>query len=95
MNGRNILLILSHLFRKKGSPVRIEEAVEFLSFRCRYGRPSDIRRMLTLALENEMVSTKGDMLLSEFLYQEQTLSANLTTKLGDSVDVRKEVRPLV
>lgn len=95
MNGRDILLILAHLFRKKGNPVGISDAVEFLSFQCRYGRPSDIRRMLTLAVENDIVSNEQNVLVSKFLYQEQILPANLTTNLGGLVSVRRDVKPLV
>ena len=58
MNGRDMILVLAHLFRKKGSPVSIVEAVDFLSFKCRYGSPSDVRKMLTMALNNEMISKK-------------------------------------
>jgi hypothetical protein len=94
MNGRDILLILAHLFRMKGNPVGIGDAVEFLSFRCRYGKPSDIRRMFTLALENDMVAAEGNVLMSKFLYEEQNLPPNLATKLGGTVSVRKDVKQL-
>ncbi len=95
MNGRHILLLLAHMFRKMGNPIHVEDAVDFLSFRCRYGRPSDIRRMLTLALENEMVSSENGRLSSEFVYSEQELPYNLTASLGGKVSVREDVEPLV
>ncbi|MGY5876875.1 MAG: hypothetical protein RTU30_14090, partial [Candidatus Thorarchaeota archaeon] len=73
MNGRHILLVLAHLFRKRGNLVGIEEAIEYLSFRCRYGSPTNIRRMLTLALDNEMISRQGDSVQADFMYDKQVL----------------------
>ena len=77
MNGRDVLLVLAHLFRKKGSPVDIECAVEFLSFRCRYGPPSAIRRLISVAENNEMISREGPVVKAKFLFDKQFLSANL------------------
>ncbi|MFW9964132.1 MAG: hypothetical protein ACFFCX_11235 [Candidatus Sifarchaeia archaeon] len=87
MNGRDVLLILTHLFRMKGNPVQIEDAVEFISFRCRYGCPSQIRRMLTMARENGMISRTEDTLKAEFLYDRQNLSPNLVFSLRDKVRI--------
>jgi hypothetical protein len=91
MNGRDLLLILTHLFRKKGNPVQIEDAVEFISFRCRYGRPSQVRRMLTMAVSNEMISRVEDSITAEFLYNRQSLSPNLVSALNDKIRVENEI----
>ncbi len=94
MNGRDLLLILTHLFRNRGNPVQIEDAVEFLSFRCRYGRPSQIRRLLTMAVNNEMVSRNGNSVNAEFLYDRQNLSPNLASALVDSVRIENTIEPM-
>jgi hypothetical protein len=94
MNGRDLLLILTHLFRKKGDPVRIEDAIEFISFRCRYGRPSQIRRLLTMAVTSEMVSRNDDSVKAEFLYDKQVLPLNLVSALEDKVRIDKEIQPM-
>ncbi|KXH72945.1 MAG: hypothetical protein AM326_10905 [Candidatus Thorarchaeota archaeon SMTZ-45] len=94
MNGRNLLLILAHLFRKKGSPVQVEDAVEFISFRCRYGSPSQIRRMLTLATNNEMISREEDSLKAEFLYDSQDLSPNLISALYNKVRIDNKIEQM-
>jgi hypothetical protein len=79
MNGRDLLLVLAHLFRKKGNPVDLERAVEFLSFRCRYGPPSAIRKLLTIAEDNEMISLDDALVKAEFLFDKQVLSPNLAS----------------
>jgi hypothetical protein len=94
MNGKNILLILAHLFRMEGEHPSVDDAVEFLSFKCRYGTPSNIRRMLTLAIENEMISLKGDQLSPEFLYNKQNLSPNQAADLEGKVIVSETIKPL-
>lgn len=94
MNGRNLLLILTHLFRKKGNPVPVEDAVEFISFRCRYGRPSQVRRMLTMAISNDMVSRKENSLRAEFLYDRQDLAPNLMSALGDKIRIENNIEPI-
>ena len=94
MNGTYILLILSHLFRKRGSSVRIDDAVECLSFRWRYGRPSNIRRMLTIALENEMITFNDGLIAPNFLYDRQVLSPNQSAFLGDRVDIEDTIKCL-
>ena len=94
MNGKTILLILAHLFRKKGEHPSIDDAVEMLSFKCRYGTPSNIRRMLTLAIENEMITLKDGHLSPEFLYDKQNLSPNQAANLEDKVVVSETVKPL-
>ena len=85
MNGRDLLLILTHLFRKKGNPVLVEDAVDFISFRCRYGAPNQIRRMIKMAIDNEMVSLSHDVIKAEFLFDKQNLSPNLASRLSDKI----------
>ncbi|TXT57316.1 MAG: hypothetical protein BAJATHORv1_10015 [Candidatus Thorarchaeota archaeon] len=85
MNGRNILLILVHLFRKRGKEVNVNEAVEYLSFRWRYGTPSNIRRLLSLALEKDMISREGNIISAKFDFNIQHLSPNQTAVFRDKV----------
>jgi len=94
MNGRHILLILAHLFQRNGSPVSIEDAVRYLSFNCRYGRPSQIRKMLSVALQRELISRDGDMIRAEFLFDRQVLSPNQAAALEDGVVIEKKVEPM-
>ncbi len=94
MNGRDLLLILIHLFRKKGNPVRVEDAVEFISFRCRYGSPSQVRRLLTMAIGNEMISRNEDSVKAEFLFDRQILSPNIVEILKDKMIVSKDLEPI-
>ena len=94
MNGRDLLLIMTHLFRMRGDPVHVEDAVVFLSFKCRYGRPSQVRRMLTMALNNEMLSRAEDLLNAEFLYDKQSLSPNLASALSGKISIEKAVEPM-
>ena len=94
MNGRALLLILTHLFRKKGNPVQVEDAVEFISFRCRYGSPSQVRRLLTMAIDNEMISRSEDSLNAEFLYNRQNLSPNLASALYEKVRIDSDIEPM-
>jgi hypothetical protein len=94
MNGRDLLLILTHLFRKKGNPVQVEDAVEFISFRCRYGSPSQVRRMLTMAVSNELISRAENSLKAEFLYDRQNLGPNLTSALCDKVRIESQIEPM-
>lgn len=94
MNGRDLLLILTHLFRKKGNPVQVEDAVEFISFRCRYGSPSKVRRMLTMAVSNELISRTENSLKAEFLYDRQNLAPNLASTLCDKVRIETQIEPM-
>ncbi|MBD3160348.1 MAG: DUF2240 family protein [Candidatus Lokiarchaeota archaeon] len=91
MNGRQVLLILAHLFRKKGKYVNIEEAVHYLSFRCRYGKPSDIRRLLTFALEQGMISRSDDEISAGFLYEVQDLSPNQIANFRKHLTVKPSI----
>jgi hypothetical protein len=95
MNGRNTLLILAHLFRKKGETVEVEKAVEYLSFRCRFGRPSTIRKMLTAALEHNMIKREADVLHVDFLYDRQVLPHTLTSDLQDKISVEADLDEMV
>jgi hypothetical protein len=95
MNGREVLLILTHLFRSRGNQTSIDEAVRFLSFKCRYGKPSNIRRLLSAALNSEMISRNGDQIVAEFMYDLQRLSPNQASKFGRSIAFRESVEPLV
>jgi hypothetical protein len=94
MNGRDLLLILAHLFRMKGNPVQIEDAVEFISFRCRYSQPSQVRRMLTMAITNGMVSRNNKILKAEFLFDRQKLPPNLISILSDDIKIDSNVEPM-
>lgn len=94
MNGREVLLILVHLFRTKGDHIDVDDAVKFLSFKCRYGRPSSIRRLLSVALENEMISKDGSRIAAEFMYDLQKLSPNQATRLSGRVSFKDSVEPL-
>lgn len=94
MNGRDVLLILAHLFRKHGGPVKIDEAVELLSFRWRFGTPSNVRRMLTVALQKDLISRDGELLSPVFLFDRQVLGPDLVGKLQDSIVVDSKFEPL-
>ncbi len=74
--------------------MEIEEAVSFLSFRCRLGRPSDIRRLLTIALENEMVNREGNSIKAGFLYEKQELPIDLVAAFGGPVRMNSEKKPM-
>ena len=89
-----MLLVLAHLFRKKGNQVAIEDSVHFLSFSCRYGQPTDVRKLLSTALNNEMISCDGKAIRAEFLYDKQHLPLNLTAALKDKVRFKEDVQPL-
>ncbi|TFG28625.1 DUF2240 family protein [Candidatus Thorarchaeota archaeon] len=94
MNGRDMLLILAHLFRKKGGQVSIEDSVHFLSFNCRYGVPTDVRKLLTSALNNELISRDGDTIKAEFLFDKQFLPLNLSAAFEDKVRFNETIQPL-
>ncbi len=89
-----MLLVLAHLFRKKGNQVAIEDSVHFLSFSCRYGQPTDVRKLLSTALNNEMISRDGTTIKAEFLYDKQHLPLNLSAALEDKVRFKEEIQPL-
>ena len=94
MNGTHILLILTHLFRKRGPKVSIDDAVEYLSFEWRYGSPSNIRRMLTIALGNEMITLSDGMISPNFLYDRQILSPNQSAILFERVVIEDTIECL-
>ena len=80
-------MVMAHLFRKNGREVAIEDAVSFLSFRCRYGAPTEVRKLLSIALENEMISREKDSIIAGFLF-------NLSTALQDKVRFTEEIKPM-
>lgn len=89
-----MLLVLAHLFRKKGDKVTVDEAIDFLSFRCRYGAPTDVRKMLSMALKNEMISKDGDRIAAQFLFDKQNLPLNLSSALQDKVRFQEDIQPM-
>ncbi len=94
MNGRDMLLVLAHMFRKLGNEVVLDDAIHFLSFICRYGYPTNVRRLLSAALENEMISRDGKYIRAEFLFDKQLLPLNLSTALNNKVEFKEDVIPL-
>lgn len=94
MNGRDILLVLAHLFRIRGDEVSIDDAIDFLSFRCRYGAPTEVRKLLSMALKNEMISRDVDKIYAEFIFDKQSLPLNLSAALQDKVRFQKEIEPM-
>ena len=95
MNGKYILLTLTHLFRKKGSPILIAEAVDFLSFKMRYASPTQVRKMLSVALSNEMITREGNQIRAEFLFDKQKLSPNMVVEITRKFKVDQSVEPLI
>ncbi len=89
-----MLLVLAHLFRKQGSQVPIESAVHFLSFSCRYGMPTDVRKLLSAALNNDMISRDDNKIKAEFLFDKQTLPLNLSSALESKVRFTENIEPL-
>ncbi len=94
MNGQHVLLILAHLFRARGAVVTIDDAVEYLSFRCRYGPPTEIRKMLAVAEQRGMIEREEDQIHAGFLFDRQSLSPNMTHLLNNAVRVRDNVEPM-
>ncbi|MFW9802389.1 MAG: hypothetical protein ACFFFC_07045 [Candidatus Thorarchaeota archaeon] len=95
MNGREVLLILTHLFRSRGNQTSIDEAIRFLSFKCRYGKPSNIRRLLSAALNSEMISRDGNQIVAEFMYDLQKLSPNQAPIFSRKIRFKDSVEPMV
>ncbi|MHA1576915.1 MAG: hypothetical protein ACTSU3_06105 [Candidatus Thorarchaeota archaeon] len=94
MNGKHVLLVLTHLFRKRGSPIEIEKAVDYLAFKIRYAPPSQIRRMLTLALDNKMISRNSECIEACFLFDRQKLSPTMVKKISASFKFGTEINPM-
>jgi hypothetical protein len=69
--------------------------VRFLSFKCRYGKPTNIRRLLSVALNNEMISRNGNQIVAEFIYDLQKISPNQVAMLDRHVRFKDSVEPLV
>ena len=89
-----MLLVLTHLFRKRGKEVSLNDAVGFLSFQCRYGAPTDVRKLLAIALKNEMITRDSDKIIAQFLYDKQSLSLNQSAVLQNKVVFRDETVPM-
>ncbi|MFW9955439.1 MAG: DUF2240 family protein [Candidatus Thorarchaeota archaeon] len=85
--------MLSHLFRKHGKTLQISEAVYCLSFQWRYGSPSYIRKILTLASESNLISIEDGVIRAEFLYDSQRLHPNQADALG-KISFSRDVSPL-
>ncbi len=94
MKGKNILLMLVHLFRKLGDTTEINNAVYHLAFIWRYGTPTTIRKLLAIARENELISVSGDTITAEFLYGTQKLSPNQAELLSRDSTVNSDIDPL-
>lgn len=94
MNGRDLILILAHLFRTFGPEVSIEDAVEFLSFKCHYGPPLEIRKALSMALQKEMISKKGNTIRASFIYDTQRLTVGKLAKLENRIRVDGDFQPM-
>ncbi|MHA1908899.1 MAG: hypothetical protein ACW98Y_16475 [Candidatus Thorarchaeota archaeon] len=94
MHGKYILLMLSHLFRKCGEQVNLDDAVYRLAFDWRYGTPSNIRRLLALANENEMISYSQGIIKAEFLFSTQQLDPNQADILSRQVKSVSGIEPL-
>jgi len=94
MNGRDMLLVLTHLFRKKGKDILISDAINFLSFQCRYGSPTQVRKLFSMALKNEMISRNVDRIVAEFLFDKQNLPLNLSAALQDKVQFQDDILPM-
>ena len=89
-----MLLVLAHMFRQLGSEVTIEDAIHFLSFNCRYGYPTNVRRLLSVAMENEMISRNGKDIKANFLFDKQHLPLNLSSALNNKVVFKEDVMPI-
>ncbi|MFW9920787.1 MAG: hypothetical protein ACFFED_14375 [Candidatus Thorarchaeota archaeon] len=94
MNGKHILLMLAHLFRKYGSIITIEDAVHALSFQWRYGNPTKVRKILSLAKQQEMISVMEGRIRAEFLFDSQSLEPNQAMILSRQDFTNHEVDPL-
>ncbi len=94
MNGRDLVLLLAHLFRATGRRVDIDRAIEFLSFDCRYGLPSTIRRVLTVALQKEMIRRLDGEIEAAFLYDKQDLTPIEMAKIAGRLRVDASTEPI-
>ena len=86
--------MLVHLFRKCGQSVDIDEAVYNLAFTWRYGPPTTIRKLLTIAQENDLISINGKQINAEFLFNTQDLNPNQADILSREVSINSSVKPL-
>ncbi len=94
MKGKDILLMLSHLFRKCGRSVSLGDAIHHLSFEWRYGEPTKIRKILAVAVENEMISFADGRITAEFIFNIQKLHPNQADILSKQQIKKEDVIPL-
>ena len=50
--------------------------------------------MLTLALNNELISREGENIKAEFLFDHQEISPNIAHYLSGKVQVGSEIEPI-
>jgi hypothetical protein len=94
MQGKYILLMLAHLFRKCGEQIELDTAVYKLSFVWRYGAPTVIRKILALAVNSEMISYSDGMIKAEFIFSSQRLDPNQADVLINKVKTVSNTDPL-
>ncbi len=86
--------MLAHLFRKCGKQIQLDDAVYRLSFVWRYGTPTNIRRILALAKENEIISHQEGVIQAEFVFTTQQLDPNQADILSSQIKSVIVVDPL-
>ena len=94
MKGKFILLMLAHLFRTCGKQIELDDAVYRLSFIWRYGTPTNIRKILALAKENEMISFQEGVIQAEFVFTKQQLDPNQADILSNQIKSGTVADPL-
>ncbi|MFW9848539.1 MAG: hypothetical protein ACFFF4_05330 [Candidatus Thorarchaeota archaeon] len=94
MQGKYILLMLAHLFRKCGEQVELAESVYRLAFVWRYGAPTNIRRLLTIAREKQLISYENGYIKAEFVYTVQKLDPNQSDIVSNEIMSNQNIEPL-
>ncbi len=94
MQGKYILLMLAHLFRKCGEQIELTESVYRLAFVWRYGSPTNIRRLLTLAREKQLISYEDGIIKAEFVYTAQILDPNQSDIISNEIISNQNIEPL-
>ena len=56
--------------------------------------PTDVRRLLSAALKNEMISRDDNKIKAEFLFDKQNLPLNLSSALENKVRFTETIEPL-
>ncbi len=56
--------------------------------------PTDVRRLLSAALKNEMISRDENKIKAEFLFDKQNLPLNLSSALENKVRFTETIEPL-